>query len=63
MRSHCRWPLVYLDSQEIACGRARHAPYLQGFRVRTEQGKGCVSAPAPTSHWEGRTWDWDMSWD
>ena len=37
--------------------------YWQGFRVPTEQGMGCVSAPAPASHWEGRTWDWDMSWD
>ena len=25
-------------------------PFWQGFRVKTEQGMGCVSAPAPTSH-------------
>ena len=38
-------------------------PYRQGFRVRTEQGMGCVCAPAPASHYKGRTWDLDMSWD
>ena len=25
-------------------------PYWQGFRVRTEQGMGCVRAPDPASH-------------
>ena len=34
--------LVLLGSQELACGWAGHLPYWQGFRVRTEQGMGCV---------------------
>ena len=28
--------------QELACGWTGHLPYWQGFRVRTEQGMGCV---------------------
>ena len=36
-------------------------PYWQGFLVRIWQGMGCVGAPAPASHCEGRTWDWDVS--
>ena len=31
-----------IGSQELACGWAGHLPYWQGFRVRTEQGMGCV---------------------
>ena len=48
--SHCRLALELLGSQELACGWAGHLPYWQGFRVRTEQGMGCVCSPAPTSH-------------
>ena len=33
------WPW---GSQELTCGWAGHPPYWQGFRVRTEQGMGCV---------------------
>ena len=44
------WPWSPLGSQELACGLAEHLPYWQGFRVRTEQGMGCVGAPAPASH-------------
>ena len=40
--SHCRLALLPLDSQELPCGWAGHLPYWQGFRVRTEQGMGCV---------------------
>ena len=40
--SHCRLALEPLGSQELACGWAGHPPYWQGFRVRTEQGMGCV---------------------
>ena len=36
------WPWNPLGSQELACGWAEHLPYWQGFRVRTEQGMGCV---------------------
>ena len=42
MGGHCRLALEPLGSQELACGWARHPPYWQGFRVRTEQGMGCV---------------------
>ena len=35
-------PWGSLGSQELACGWAGHPPYWQGFRVRTEQGMGCV---------------------
>ena len=42
MRSHCRLALEPFGSLELACGRAGHPPYWQGFRVRTEQGMGCV---------------------
>ena len=31
-----------LGSQELACGWAGHPTFWQGFRVRTEQGMGCV---------------------
>ena len=31
-----------LGSHELACGWAGHLPHWQGFRVRTEQGMGCV---------------------
>ena len=34
--------LETLGFQELACGWARHPPHWQGFRVRTEQGMGCV---------------------
>ena len=40
LREH-REPLS-VGFQEIACGWAGHPPYWQGFRVRTEQGMGCV---------------------
>ena len=40
--SHCRLALELLGSQELACGWVGHPPYWQGFRVRTEQGMGCV---------------------
>ena len=36
------WPWSSLGSQKLACGWAGHPPYWQGFRVRTEQGMGCV---------------------
>ena len=36
------WPWRPLVLQELACGWAGHLPYWQGFRVRTEQGMGCV---------------------
>ena len=42
MGSHGRFALEPFGSQELACGWAGHLPYLQGFRVRTEQGMGCV---------------------
>ena len=42
MGSHCRLVLELLGSQELLCGWAGHLPYWQGFRVRTEQGMGCV---------------------
>ena len=42
MGSNCRLALGFLGSQELACGWARHLPHWQGFRVRTEQGMGCV---------------------
>ena len=38
----CRLALEPLGSQELACGWAGQPPYWQGFRVRTEQGMGCV---------------------
>ena len=38
----CQLALELLGSQELACGWAVHPPYWQGFRVRTEQGMGCV---------------------
>ena len=40
--SHCRSALDPLGFRELACGWAGHPPYWQGFRVRTEQGMGCV---------------------
>ena len=42
MRSYPWLALVFLGSQKLACGLAGHLPYWQGFRVRTEQGMGCV---------------------
>ena len=42
MGSHCWLALEYLDSQKLTCGYAVHLPFWQGFRVRTEQGMGCV---------------------
>ena len=36
------WLWSRLGFQEPACGWAGHLPYWQGFRVRTEQGMGCV---------------------
>ena len=36
------WPWGSLVFQELACGWAGHPPYWQAFRVRTEQGMGCV---------------------
>ena len=39
---HCRLALELLGFQEIACGLAGHLFHWQGFRVRTEQGMGCV---------------------
>ena len=42
MRSHCWLALEPPGSQELTCGWAGHLPYRQGFRVRTEQGMGCV---------------------
>ena len=40
----CHRPLTLelFGSQELAWGCAGHLPYWQGFRVRTEQGMGCV---------------------
>ena len=35
-------PWTALVLQELACGWAGHPPYWQGFRIRTEQGMGCV---------------------
>ena len=42
MGSYCLLALELLGFQELACGWAEHPTYLQGFRVRTEQGMGCV---------------------
>ena len=42
MGSHCWLASERLGFQELACGWAGHLPYGQGFRVRTEQGMGCV---------------------
>ena len=42
MGSDCQLALEFLGSKELACGRAGHPPYRQGFRFRTEQGMGCV---------------------
>ena len=42
MGSDCRLVLEQRGFQELACGWAGHLPYWQGFRVRTEQGMGCV---------------------
>ena len=42
MGSNCWLTLESLGSQELACGLAAHLPHWQGFRVRTEQGMGCV---------------------
>ena len=36
------WPWSTFGSQELACGWEGQSPYWQGFRVRTEQGMGCV---------------------
>ena len=36
------WPRSLMVYQEFAYGWAGHPPYWQGFRVRTEQGMGCV---------------------
>ena len=47
MASHCRLALVSLGLQELACGWARHPPYWQGIRVRTEQGMGFCLRPRP----------------
>ena len=44
------WPWGPLSSGKLSCDWAGHLPYWQGFRVGTEQGMGCVLAPAPTSH-------------
>ena len=57
------YPWRLLRSQELACGWAGRPPCWQGLRVQNEQDMGYVGAPAPASHWEGRTWDWDMSSD
>ena len=40
--NHCRLALEPFGFQELACGWAGQPPYWQGFRVRTEQGMGCV---------------------
>ena len=42
MGGHCLLGLEPLGSQELASGLAGQLPYWQGFRVRTEQGMGCV---------------------
>ena len=42
MGGYWRLALEPLASEELACGWAGHPPYWQGFRVRTEQGMGCV---------------------
>ena len=42
MGRHRQLAVDHLGSQELACGWAGDSPYLQGFRVRTEQGMGCV---------------------
>ena len=40
--SDCRLALESLGSKELGCGWAGPLLYWQGFRVRTEQGMGCV---------------------
>ena len=40
--AHSWSALEPLGLQELACGWAGHLPYWQDFRVRTEQGMGCV---------------------
>ena len=42
MGSYCQLALEHLGSEELTCGWAGHLPYWQSFRVRTEQGMGCV---------------------
>ena len=44
------WPWSILVSRKSPVAGQENFPFWQGFRVRTEQGMGCVSAPAPTSH-------------
>ena len=55
------WPWSTLVSRTLAVAGQDTLPHWQGFRVRIEQGMGCVSAPASASYWERRTWDGDMS--
>ena len=42
MGNNCLLALEPLGSEELACGPAQRPPLWQGFRVRTEQGMGCV---------------------
>ena len=42
MGSHSWLALESPGSDKLASGWAKHPPYWQGFRVRTEQGMGCV---------------------
>ena len=44
------WPSSHLVPRNSPVARRNTPPYWQGFRVRTEQGMGCVLAPAPTTH-------------
>ena len=43
------WSSLVPRNSPVAAGRDTLS-FWQGFRVRTEQGMGCVRAPAPTSH-------------
>ena len=42
MWNNCWLALERIGSKELTCGWEGHLPYQQGFRVRTEQGMGCL---------------------
>ena len=44
------WPWSSLIRKNSPVAGQDALPYWQSFRVRTEQGMGCVWAPAPASH-------------
>ena len=44
----CPWSSLASTNSPVAWRDS--LPHWQGFRVRTEQGMGCVGSPAPASH-------------